>query len=256
MKISANFSNLPTVLIFYVAYFTGPERIADRQLAPSDRGHFTCRFENEVDSTETTMLLRIEHAPVVVHLHNKVAFDLDQTAFISCKMQAYPEPRFDWSFSNSIIQSDRQFFDMNITALGNDIYEGVLRINKVTEQAYGDYTCKGLNTMGTKKTIINLQKKGKPEKPINLRVVNVGFNFITIGFDPGFDGGYNDTTHSIEYRRHDSNVPNYDDCGTRNFCNISNLEQHTQYFIKIKAANIMGESKFTREIATNTKVGK
>ena len=93
--------------------FVGPDRISNKQLMPNDRGQYTCRFENEVDQEESSMLLRIEHAPVVVHQHNKVAFDLGETAFISCKMQAYPPPRFDWSYGQSILQ-DRKFYQQNI----------------------------------------------------------------------------------------------------------------------------------------------
>jgi echinoid protein len=234
--------------------YVGPDRISAKQLMPTDRGQYTCRFENEVDKTETTMLLRIEHSPVVVHQHNKVAFDVEETAIINCKMQAFPSPRFDWSFGNSILQSDRQFYDTNITALGNDIYQGVLRINKVTDNSYGEYICKGINTMGAKRTIIKLQPKGKPDRPINIRPINVGFNFITIGWDPGFDGGFNDTTHSLEFRRHDSSTPGYDDCSTRDMCNITGLEQHSQYYIKVKASNIKGESKYSDEISVVTKV--
>lgn len=234
--------------------FVGPDRISTKQLMPTDRGQYMCRFENDVDAAETTMLLRIEHSPVVVHHHNKVAFDLDETAFIGCKMQAFPSPRFDWSFGQSILQNDQQFYDTNITALGDDVYEGVLRINKVTENSYGDYICKGINTMGAKRTIIKLQPKGKPEKPLNVRPINVGYNYITIGFDAGFDGGYNNTTHSLEYRKHDSSVPQYGDCSTRNYCNITGLEQHSQYYIKVKAGNIKGESKYTQEVSVVTKV--
>ena len=179
-----------------------------------------------------------------MHQHNKVAFDLGETAFISCKMQAYPSPRFDWSLGQSVLQSNQRLYDNNITALGNDIYEGVLRINKVTENSYGPYTCKGTNDMGPgKRTIIKLQRKGKPEKPLNVRAINVGYDFITIGFDPGFDGGYNNTSHSLEYRRYESSVPNYVDCFTQTYCNITGLEQHSNYYIKVKASNIKGESK-------------
>ena len=236
--------------------FVGPDRITNEQLMPNDRGQYTCKFENEVDVAESSMLLRIEHAPVVVHQHNKVAFDLDQTAFISCKMQAFPAPKFDWSFGQSILQNSPLFYDTNITALGNDIYEGVLRINKVTDNSYGSYTCKGRNSMGDKRTIIKLQRKGKPEKPINVHAITIGYNFISVGFDPGFDGGYNNTSHSLEYRRYESSVPNYVDCFTNTFCNITDLEQHSQYYIKVKASNIKGESKYTGEISVATKLDK
>jgi len=160
--------------------YVGPERISANQLMPTDRGHYSCQFNNEVGDAETIMFLRIEHSPDVVHQHNKVAFDLGETAIIDCRMQAFPAPRFDWSFGNSILQSDRQFYETNTTSIGDDIYEGELRINTVVETSYGDYICKGINSMGAKRTIIKLQPKGKPERPMNIQPVETGYNFITL----------------------------------------------------------------------------
>ena len=234
--------------------YVGPERISANQLMPTDRGHYTCQFGNEVGSAETVMFLRIEHSPVVVHQHNKVAFDLGETAVINCQMQAFPSPKFDWSFGNSILQSDRQFYETNTTSIGDDVYEGELRINTVVETSYGDYICKGINSMGAKRTIIKLQPKGKPERPMNIRPVETGFNFITLGWDEGFNGGYNDTMFTVQYRRQDDEMPKYEDCRHRNPCNITGVEQHSQYFIKVKASNILGESKYSEEISVVTKV--
>ena len=77
------------------------------------------------------MLLRIEHSPVVVHHHNRVAFDVGHPAFITCRMQAFPAPHFDWSFGNSIVSNDRSLYDSNMTQLNDDIYEATLKINQV-----------------------------------------------------------------------------------------------------------------------------
>ena len=229
--------------------FVGPERISANQLMPTDRGHYSCQFSNEVGNAETVMFLRIEHSPVVVHQHNKVAYDLGETAVINCQMQAFPAPRFDWTFGNSILQSDRQFYETNTTSIGEDVYEGELRINTVVETSYGDYICKGINSMGAKRTIIKLQPKGKPERPQNIRPVETGFNFITLGWDEGFNGGYNDTMFTIQYRRQDEEMPKYEDCRHRNPCNITGVEQHSQYYIKVKASNILGESKYSVRIS-------
>ena len=74
-------------------------------------------------------------------------------------MQAFPAPRFDWTFGNSILSNDRSFYDSNMTELNDDIYEATLKINQVSQSSYGDYICKGQNTMGAKRTIIKLQVK-------------------------------------------------------------------------------------------------
>ena len=49
------------------------------------------------------------------------------------------------------------FYDSNMTELNDDIYEATLKINQVSQSSYGDYICKGQNTMGAKRTIIKLQ---------------------------------------------------------------------------------------------------
>ena len=246
-----NIKNMPFTIVSTLN-FMGPDRISDRQIEPTDRGNYTCRFENDVGETklsiaESTMNMRIEHAPVVAHHHNKVAFDIGDVAFIKCNMQAFPLPRFDWSYNQNNLNLDRTSYGISNTELENDIYQGTLRIKEVTPDKYGDYTCKATNSMGAKRTIIKLQRKGKPEHPTNVRIINVGYNFITIGFDPGFDGGYNDTTHTLEYRIN-GGKPKYHQCGKlRTYCNITDLEQYSPYFMKIKAHNIKGESKYTGE---------
>ena len=59
-------------------------------------------------------------------------------------MQAYPKPRFDWSFANSVLQNQNRGgpYAMNSTALGDDVYESVLTIYNIDHTNYGDYTCK------------------------------------------------------------------------------------------------------------------
>ena len=93
-------AKLPLFANFH-SYFS---TIGSNHLMSQDRGHFTCQFENQVASEDSTMLLRVEHSPVVMHRYNKVAFDLGDMAIIRCNMQAYPSPKFDWSFGNSILQ--------------------------------------------------------------------------------------------------------------------------------------------------------
>lgn len=234
--------------------FVGPDRIDGQQLMPSDRGSYICQFENEVNQIETNMLLRIEHAPVVVHQHNRVAFDLGDTAYIKCRMQSYPKPSFDWSYKNSLL-NDPHFYDENTTYLGDDIYESTLKIFKVDRANYGDYTCKATNRHGPERTIIHLQKRGKPDKPKNIRPLFTSYDMITLGFDEGFNGGYNNTSFTVQFAEDfRQNTPKYEECHHKNPCNITGLKQHTQYFIRVKARNIMGESKYSDEVEVGTKV--
>jgi len=76
--------------------FHGNARPSSNQLVPGDRGLYTCLYQNEVNSANSSMQLRIEHEPIVLHQYNKVAFDIRETAEVVCKVQAYPKPEFQW----------------------------------------------------------------------------------------------------------------------------------------------------------------
>ena len=55
-----------------------------------------------------------------------------------------------------------------------------------------------------------LQPRGKPEKPQNVRPVASSYDFITLAWDEGFDGGY-DTFYTVQFKKLGENVPRYDD---------------------------------------------
>ena len=86
-----------------------------------------------------------------------------------------------------------------------------------------------------------------------MRPVASSYDFITLAWDEGFNGGY-DTFYTIQFRKFGENIPRYEDCGHKNPCNITKLEQHTQYQVRVKATNIGGESKFSSEVDVVTKV--
>ena len=247
-------SNHQAVSVQSVLKFAGSERIGQNRLMSTDRGHYTCQFENQVASEDSTLLLRVEHTPVVIHRYNKVAFDVGEPAFIRCRMQAYPEPKFDWSFRNSILQADPRFYQMNSTNRGEDIHESMLMIKSVSQSSYGDYGCRAMNKMGSKRTIIKLEPKGKPERPESLKATRTTYNTISLTWTPGFNGGFENTRYIVQYRHGNDLSPRIHDCQQRTNCNITRLDQNSPYLLKVKAVNERGESHFTEEIVAMTKV--
>ena len=233
--------------------FVGPERILNRQLMPQDKGLYMCIFDNKIGSSDSAMVLTIKHVPVIVHQYNKVAYDVGEKAVINCQMQANPEPTFEWNFDGTILQRSR-FYNMSKTNLGDDIYQASLSLDRVREGSYGEYICKGMNEIGQRKTIIKLQPKGRPDQPTNIRPEFSSYNAITVGWNNGFDGGYKNTTFTIEYRKIDSSQTMYKQCGMDNPCNVSDLDQHSQYVMRVRARNVKGESKFSAEANMMTKV--
>ncbi|XP_075224340.1 hemicentin protein echinoid isoform X2 [Lycorma delicatula] len=260
--------------------FSGRDRRDGTHLNPSDRGVYACAFENEVKKVETTMHLRIEHEPIILHQYNKVAYDKGETAEVICKVQAYPRPEFQWSYSTNVAQllsgSDGHYeINTTINESGGDIYTSVLQIANIDKADYGDYNCKVANTLGSVKTSITLQPKGAPERPETLTPIDVGHSYVTLQWTPGFDGGLQDTKYFASFRKvlraNDDDVDSdcyarrksgpadiwhEVDCQKSNPCNITSLEQHQSYEFKLKAYNTKGPSDDSEVITAITKVDR
>lgn len=254
--------------------FAGKLRPDENQLIPGDRGLYTCLYENEVNSANSSMHLRIEHAPIVLHQYNKVAYDIRETAEVRCKVQAYPKPEFQWQFGNNpspLSMSSEGHYEINTTTDNNDIYTSVLRINRLGHQDYGEYLCRVANSLETIRAPIRLQPKGSPDKPRNLKADDSSSNSVTLNWDPGFDGGLANTKFFVSYRRvaapHDDQVmpdcetnviTNTDwmefDCHQSIPCQITALDQHQSYVFKVKALNTKGSSDYSNEVIKTTKV--
>lgn len=259
--------------------FKGSSRPNGSSLLPGDRGLYTCLFVNEVNEANSSMHLRIEHPPIILHQYNKVAFDIRETAVIKCKVQAYPKPEFHWQYGNNpapLSMSSEGHYEINTTAENNDIYTSVLRINKLVTQDYGEYLCRVTNALETVRAPIKLQLKDKPDKPNNLQASDVGSDYATLIWDPGFDGGIPQIKYFISYRKSAMSQYHRDqqlmpecymnvaantewsefDCQHAVPCKVYPLVQHQNYAFKVKALNTKGASDFSNEISTITKVDK
>lgn len=267
-------SNNGAVNVQSVLKFSGKARPSGNELLPSDRGVYTCSFENEVRKTESTMHLKIEHEPIVLHQYNKVAYDMSETAEVVCRVQAYPKPEFKWFFGNNVSplhSSSEGHYVVQTAPEEDDIYSSVLRVSHIKKQDYGDYNCQVVNSLGKIETKIRLQPKGPPERPTKLTSFQTGPTFVTLGWEPGFNGGVFNTKYFVSYKK----VPSEDDiliegCGpvSKNLdwaevdcqqnvpCNVTHLDQHQTYLFKVKALNTKGIGENSQEIRATTRVDR
>ncbi|XP_025207397.1 hemicentin-2 isoform X2 [Melanaphis sacchari] len=259
--------------------FHGKERPRGNQLVPSDRGVYSCAFENDVKKVESSMLLRIEHEPIVLHQFNKVASDLYETAEVICRVQSYPRPEFQWSYNNHmapLLAGSDGHYEINTTIneSGGDIYTSVLQVSNLRETDYGDYSCRVANTLGSVKPTIKLQPKGPPDHPENVTAFDIGHNNVVLQWNSGFNGGVLSTKHFVSYKKVSVDENEFDsdcysvkrsnqperwqefDCQTKNPCNVTNLEQHQSYLFKVKAYNAKGHSEYSQETVAMTKVDR
>ncbi|KAF8792000.1 Hemicentin-1 like protein [Argiope bruennichi] len=233
--------------------FSGPSR-RENGLTPGDRGRYTCEFDNGVgEVARSEMMLRIEHSPVVRHTYNRVAFDVGETAVIQCKMQAYPAPQFEWS-SRGRVLDEYGNYGTNITDLGEDIYAGVLSIRDMKEEDYGEYTCRASNQVGDdKKTIIRLVRKGPPERPTHLELIEVSSDKVTLRWQEGFNGGFANTEFLVTYFNTETGRSMNESCRSQNLCQITGLSANTEYHFKVIAVNPRGYSPYSEDLSVTTK---
>lgn len=153
----------------------------------------------------------------------------------------------------------------------NDVYTSVLKISNIKQQDYGEYNCQVVNAMGNIEARIRLQPKGPPEKPTRITDLHVGPNFVTLNWEPGFNGGISTTKYFVSYKKIPGNDNiNIDGCGvvTRSMdwseadcqqnvpCNVTQLEQHQTYLFKVKAFNTKGKSDYSQDITVTTRVDR
>lgn len=256
--------------------FNGKARPNENKLVPSDRGMYSCLYQNAVNSANSSTHLHIEHAPIILHQYNKVAYEIRETAEIRCKVQAYPKPEFTWTYGNNpspLSMSSEGHYEIKTTTDNNDIYTSVLKVSNLAIQDYGEYQCRVTNPLETIRAPIRLQPKGNPEKPNNLQASDSGSNYVNLLWDPGFDGGLANTKFFVSYRKvavpHDDQM--LPDCGTNSIsstewmefdchqnipCHVTPMDQHQTYLFKVNALNTKGSSEYSNEIMVATKVDK
>lgn len=224
-------------------------------IAAMDSGRYSCVFDNGIGSSaKAESILRVEHSPVVRHTYNKVAFDVGENATLQCKMSAFPEPSFEWSFHSKPIEPSRRYY-LNRTAGEDDIFIGNLVINSVRNEDYGHYLCRSWNTVGDddEKTNIQLVKKSAPDAPSAVEATEVLSDSATLRWKEGFNGGYSNTEFIITYSLEGGKWKN-ESCRTMNPCRITSLESRSEYVLKVLAINAGGQSPYSEEITVTTKV--
>lgn len=212
--------------------------------------------------------------PIILHQYDKVAYDLHETAEVVCRIQAYPKPEFKWYYgSNSapLQTSSEGHYVISNAMDDNDVYTSILRISNIKKQDYGEYNCQVVNNLGSIEARIKLQSKGPPEKPTRVSAVHVGHNFVTLNWEPGFNGGITNTKYFVSYKKVPANenllvegcgtvTKSADwsevDCQQNVPCNVSHLEQHQSYIFKVKALNTKGHSSNSQEIGVSTRVDR
>lgn len=243
-----------------VLYFESPSRRNGDELLAVDHGRYQCAFLNTLSNepVKAETYLRIEHSPVLKHSHNRVAFDLNQSAVLRCEMSAYPPPSFEWYYENRLLDARGGKYSMNATQLRDDVWLATIVVHTLSPNDYGEYTCRAWNNVDDddERTIIKLLERSEPEAPSNVQMLEAGPDQVLLGWQPGFDGGFLDTEYVVSYSSQDSQYSRWrnESCRSTNPCRLMGLRSRTNYAFRVSAVNRRGHSLPSEQIRAQTAV--
>ena len=168
-----------------------------------------------------------------------------QASNLSCNVDSNPSATFKWKFKGQPLS-------------GSSIF---LIIPSVSENDFGNYTCKSTNTIKGQdykdEFSITLVPRGGPDPPSALEVTHITSVSADIHWTAGFDGGYQDAWFEVAYKlvseadfggwEKVDGVP----AGQNVTHRILSLSEQSEYLVWIKAVNTHDGRSESFPIETN-----
>ena len=197
-----------------------------------------------------TLKCRATGAPTISFIWEREGERLtpgDVYSSIETKKVRATEPRGDREavVFRSLSCSLRQLADDLVT------WDSELTIAKVKKEDFGTYMCLARNSVGDGMTTIHLNRTSAPDAPRVVEATDVTHDSITIKWEPGFNGGY-DQMYVIKARRPDKSGYSIIEVNSTEFT-LAGLMPNHKYLFDIKARNVKGDSDFIGEITATTR---
>lgn len=187
----------------------------------------------------------------------KAASGANERGRLVCRAQASPRPTFIWSRGGQVLNVNQSSkYTAEIRAIDALTFESVLTITRVAPADYGDYECLAKNSLGQSNETINLKVTSTPDPPLELKILNVTHDSVTLTWLPGFDGGMK-ASYRVRYREANTEHYKYED-GIPNShkLTIHGLRMNTLYLFSVQAINQLGPSSFLPDIKRAQTLGK
>uniref|UniRef100_A0A1I8IJX7 Ig-like domain-containing protein n=1 Tax=Macrostomum lignano TaxID=282301 RepID=A0A1I8IJX7_9PLAT len=170
------------MLITSHLHFRGADRL---RLQPEDNGRYQCELSNRHGRLVTELLLLVEFPPQMEPGRSKVAAPSSGDAGItlSCSASGQPPPVLSWQFNGATAVAAA---DATTTVEEDPPYR---RSSRLVVRGLGTYSCIATNPLGAARWDILLVPPGPPDPPESLTVTDVGWDFVTVVWQRGFDGG-------------------------------------------------------------------
>lgn len=213
-----------------------------------DIGHFQCVINNGYgNETSKNVFLIVKHKPEMDISPNllKSASNNGETGKLVCRVSAAPAVNFTWSRGGAIISTDHHKYLIDYKQIDDVHYESVVLIRNIEQADYGRYECIARNALGFSTNTVKLSITNPPDPPSNLQVYNASHDSLTLGWEPGFDGGL-PATFRLRYKLANSPGSNYkyEDTGNVTRYTVTGLDLGTEYVFSIQAQNRLGVSRY------------
>jgi len=128
-------------------------------------------------------------------------------------------------------------------------FESILEVREVQTEDYGLYHCMAQNEIDSDSHDVQLDVTSVPDTPLRFRVINSTDNSIMLTWDPGFNGGFEQTYNIMYFETEGPELRKYVDVHPRGATtfDVGALRRGTPYGFRIKALNTLGSSNYTTE---------
>ncbi|XP_064470982.1 lachesin-like [Ornithodoros turicata] len=121
-----------------------------------DRGTYYCIADNGVGKgARRNVGIEVEFAPVITLDQPRYGQALQNPMDLRCHIEAFPSPSIIW-MKDGYQLNDNQYYQIAITLNANEFTDSTLRVISIEKRQYGNYTCKGINKLGSTEKIIEL----------------------------------------------------------------------------------------------------
>ncbi|KAK3577322.1 hypothetical protein CHS0354_008417 [Potamilus streckersoni] len=228
----------------------GRQQISNNKMRIEDIGNYTCIVTSGATNTPVSKTTEVSvlFGPQI-SMESRIASNVGEMTVFSCLAQANPAPRFYWSKGGlPIISRDGVSLEEKMMD-GIAMFMGLLRLQKTTQSDLGEYSCTVNNSIGQTTKKIQLSLKSTPDPPINLSKLSQTWESVKLYWEPGFDGGYNQSfviyVNSI-YGLSEVNL------SSQTSFNVTGLMPQTRYSFTVAGKNIRGGGNKSESLAVQT----
>jgi len=212
----------------------GVHRLAISKVDSTDMGDYAVNIKGHRSAAR----LEVEAKPEF-HYDDKyrhpITLKAGSTLTIEVPFSASPQPKVTWRFNGEPVRESRKC-TMDVISNMTSVCVG-----RVTRADAGNYVLRLENRFGSVTLDVEVIVLDKPSEPQNLRVQEVGDDWVALAWNPPRDnGGSPVTSYTVEKREALRMI--WQNCGTTSDTNfqVGRLHEGVQYVFRVSAENAQG----------------